>query len=109
MFEETSMHPLTLLSINSQIAAVILFPLWALNDGYAIWTEYTAEHDISKHTKIDDPGIFTATLLIKRCFRNVQLLHASNIEWSVIVHTEPVCFHSNSSTYNTFICRFKRD
>lgn len=44
VFEEINLHPITLLSINSQMAAVILFPLWALRDGRDMWLDY-AKHD----------------------------------------------------------------
>lgn len=35
------MHPISLLSLNSQLASVILFPVWVLHDGYAMWTAGT--------------------------------------------------------------------
>ncbi|KAI6196627.1 TPT domain-containing protein [Aphelenchoides besseyi] len=37
VFEDSGMHPIHLLSINSQLATVILFPLWLLTDGYSMW------------------------------------------------------------------------
>ncbi|KAI6226211.1 Solute carrier family 35 member E1-like protein [Aphelenchoides fujianensis] len=44
VFEETSMHPIHLLSLNSQLATVLLFPLWVLSDGYSMmWQEDEAK------------------------------------------------------------------
>jgi drug/metabolite transporter (DMT)-like permease len=48
IFEETNLHPVSLLSINSQLATVILFPLWALRDGRDMWLDYTTKHDSHK-------------------------------------------------------------
>lgn len=36
ILKETDMHPLRLLSINSQIAAIFLFPFWAVKDAFAL-------------------------------------------------------------------------
>ncbi|KAI6179344.1 TPT domain-containing protein [Aphelenchoides besseyi] len=34
---DSGMHPIHLLSLNSQLATVILFPLWLLTDGYSMY------------------------------------------------------------------------
>lgn len=36
VFDDTGMHPISLLNLTSQIAAVILFPVWILQDGVNI-------------------------------------------------------------------------
>ncbi|KAI1720138.1 triose-phosphate transporter family domain-containing protein [Ditylenchus destructor] len=40
VFEETGMHPMVLLFMNSQLAAVALFPLWLVNDGYSMLSNF---------------------------------------------------------------------
>lgn len=42
VFQDTGMHPINLLSLNSQLAAVMLFPLWVLKDGSGLWTAFTS-------------------------------------------------------------------
>jgi solute carrier family 35 protein E1 len=39
VFDDTQMHPITLLCVSSQLAAVILFPLWLLTDGVTLSNE----------------------------------------------------------------------
>uniref|UniRef100_A0AC34R6D9 Sugar phosphate transporter domain-containing protein n=1 Tax=Panagrolaimus sp. JU765 TaxID=591449 RepID=A0AC34R6D9_9BILA len=40
VFDDTGMHPISLLSLTSQLAAVILFPLWIFEDGYSLATKF---------------------------------------------------------------------
>ena len=43
VFDDTGMSPISLLSLTSQLAAVILFPLWIFQDGIHIFTGYLSE------------------------------------------------------------------
>lgn len=38
VFEDTTMHPVTLLQLNSQLASLLLLPLWLFNDGAVFWS-----------------------------------------------------------------------
>uniref|UniRef100_F1L241 Solute carrier family 35 member E1 n=1 Tax=Ascaris suum TaxID=6253 RepID=F1L241_ASCSU len=42
VLKDTNMHPLTLLTLNAQIAALIFFPFWCLRDGFTIWNGITS-------------------------------------------------------------------
>lgn len=37
VFEETGMHPINLLAMNSQLASVFLFPFWVFTDANKMW------------------------------------------------------------------------
>ncbi|VDK76491.1 unnamed protein product [Litomosoides sigmodontis] len=37
VLENTNIHPLHLLALNSRIAAILLFPVWCLRDGLLLW------------------------------------------------------------------------
>nr|CAD2206925.1 unnamed protein product [Meloidogyne enterolobii] len=37
VFDETGMHPISLLALNSQLATLLLFPFWAWTDGSRMW------------------------------------------------------------------------
>uniref|UniRef100_A0AC34F537 Sugar phosphate transporter domain-containing protein n=1 Tax=Panagrolaimus sp. ES5 TaxID=591445 RepID=A0AC34F537_9BILA len=52
VFDDTHMHPITLLCISSQLAAVILFPLWLLTDGVTLSNELI--HGIKSGEKLPD-------------------------------------------------------
>ncbi|KAE9551457.1 hypothetical protein FO519_005330 [Halicephalobus sp. NKZ332] len=45
VFDDTGMHPISLLSLTSQLATVILFPLWFFQDGITIASGYLSETD----------------------------------------------------------------
>ncbi|KAI6184429.1 TPT domain-containing protein [Aphelenchoides bicaudatus] len=63
VFDETNMHPITFLSINSQLSAVILFPLWSLKDGRDMWLKYTT-HDNSNQMATNEPVISTFMMFL---------------------------------------------
>ncbi|KHN83373.1 Solute carrier family 35 member E1 -like protein [Toxocara canis] len=43
VLKDTNVHPITLLALNAQIAALIFFPFWCLRDGFLIWNGVTSE------------------------------------------------------------------
>ncbi len=53
VLKDTDVHPMKLLAINAQLAAVFFFPIWFLRDATSMWTDFTA----SVRTTIV-PGLF---------------------------------------------------
>jgi len=51
VFQDTGMHPINLLLLNSQLASFILFPIWLLTDALKIWNNHayhTEEHTLNQ-------------------------------------------------------------
>ena len=105
------MHPITLLCISSQLAAVILFPLWFLTDGVLLTNELI--HGSLSHN--GSPDFYFLFLLIASGFCSFL----QNICAFVLIHqlttlSYAVSFYSslqNSQlyfiTYNFFFTGFK--
>ncbi|CAD5215133.1 unnamed protein product [Bursaphelenchus xylophilus] len=73
VFEETNMHPLNLLSLNSQLAGLMLFPFWFLKDGMALWSTFTD----SEHSRVVEPiSHFVGYLLMSGVLSFIQNLCA---------------------------------
>lgn len=46
------MHPIFLLNLNSQMAALFLFPAWLFFDGYSMWSNIIEYGKVKKNQKI---------------------------------------------------------
>jgi len=85
------MHPIVLLSLNSQLASLLLFPIWLLRDGIAMW------HDFSSIGHLDSPShypdsLFLILLLLSGAFSFVQ-----NICAFALIHQLTTLSYSVSS------------
>uniref|UniRef100_A0A915DLB5 Sugar phosphate transporter domain-containing protein n=1 Tax=Ditylenchus dipsaci TaxID=166011 RepID=A0A915DLB5_9BILA len=58
VFEETGMHPIVLLSLNSQMASVILFPVWLFRDGQSMWAIMTQTSAVNSQKLPDSHFLF---------------------------------------------------
>uniref|UniRef100_A0A914GVV8 Sugar phosphate transporter domain-containing protein n=1 Tax=Globodera rostochiensis TaxID=31243 RepID=A0A914GVV8_GLORO len=66
VFDETGMHPINLLSLNSQLASLMLFPFWLLTDAAKMWSNIQATN-IGRHNQPPDPRFLFLLLLSGVC------------------------------------------
>ncbi|KAL3076310.1 hypothetical protein niasHS_013581 [Heterodera schachtii] len=64
VLDETRMHPINLLSLNSQLASLLLFPFWLFTDALKMWSNI---HSTNRHNQSPDPRFLFMLLLSGLC------------------------------------------